>query len=228
MSTKYRLSTIPILVLFVSGCMQLGAMIINQLDVTKVAVTDDKIYLMGDFNSQSYGKVKKEIDTHPQIKTVVLTINPGSIDDEATFKLARFIRRNNLNTHLISRSVIASGAVDLFLSGVNRTIETGAKLGVHSWSDGVNQAKDYPRDHNAHDFNATYIKDMTGDDDFYWYTIYSAPAESIYWMKNEEIEQYRLLTQPFLTASDDITPFEEEFMANRKYLLEEQSQIGSL
>ena len=221
MKNNIRLYLALVCALFVTSCMQLETMLENGLDLTKVAVHNDKAYLMGEFNSQSYDKIKSVIDQNPEIKTIVLTINPGSLDDETTFKLARYIRRKKLNTHLINQSVIASGAVDLFLSGVNRTIEQGAKLGVHSWSDGVKQAKDYPRDHEVHDFNATYIKDMIGDDDFYWYTIYSAPADAVYWMKDEEIIQYKLLTQPFLAASNDMTPFADEFKAYRKSLLDE-------
>ena len=228
MKKYFRLNLALVCAVLATSCMQLQTMLINRLDITKIAIQGDKVYLMGEFNSQSYDKVKAAIDNNPDVKTVVLTLNPGSLDDEVTFKLARYIRRKNLDTHLISQSVIASGAVDLFLSGVNRTIEEGAKLGVHSWTDGDRQAKDYPRDHRAHNFNATYIKEMIGDDSFYWYTIYSAPADSVYWMRNEEIVKYKLLTRGFLSPSNDRTPFADEFMANRKYLLEELPQIESL
>ncbi len=123
---------------------------------------------------------------------------PGSLDDEALFPFARWIRAQGYNTHLESTSEIASGAVDLFLSGVERTMEKGAKLGVHSWSDGDKEASEYPRSHSAHSLNASYIKAMLNSDEFYWFTINAAPANAIHWMNEAEIKKYQLLTQPLL------------------------------
>ena len=36
---------------------------------------------------------------------------------------------------------------------------------------------------------------MLGEDDFYWFTIYAAPADDIHEMSMEEIEKYKLLTK---------------------------------
>lgn len=204
-----------------TGCTQILVTALNQIEMTKVAVQGDKMYLMGDFNSKSYAQVRSAIDTHPQVKTIVLTASSGSLDDETTFKLARYIRSKSLSTHLLSQSVIASGAVDLFLSGKHRTIEKGAKIGVHSWSDGSQQAKDIPRDHSDHQFNANYIKDMMGTDAFYWFTIYAAPADSVYWMNSEEVKRFKLSTTPFLAPSHDKTPFGDKFLEERRYILED-------
>jgi len=194
---------------------------LNQIELTRISVQDDKMYLLGDFNSQSYDQVRASIEANPNIKTIVLTANSGSLDDETTFKLWRYLRDKGLNTHLLGNSVIASGAVDLFLSGVSRTIEKGAKLGVHSWSDGSKQGKDIPKDNPVHDLNATYIKDMLGNDEFYWFTIYSASADSIYWMKENEIQKFQLQTGSFLPASDDETHFGEDFLLERKIIFED-------
>ncbi len=221
MKSKIRsISTLIVILLFIVGCTQVAILSLNQVELTKISVQDEKIYLLGEFNSQSYDQVKTAIDSHSGIKTIVLTANPGSLDDETTFKLARYIREKGLNTHLLSRSVIASGAVDLFLSGVNRTIEKGAQLGVHSWSDGSKQAKDFPRNHPDHNFNASYIKDMLGTDEFYWFTIYAAPADSIYWMNDEEIKAYKLTTQAFVSPTNKPTPFGEAFNIAREDILQ--------
>ncbi|MEJ8561447.1 hypothetical protein QTO30_09625 [Yoonia sp. GPGPB17] len=80
-------------------------------------------------------------------------------------------------------------------------MEDGAQLGVHSWSDGTNEAKDFPRDAPEHDANRTYIEDMLADDSFYWFTIYAAPADDIYWMQPDEIAQYGVLTAPVMSES---------------------------
>ena len=207
--------------LLVLGCAQLQILRLNRLELTQLAVADHKLYILGELNSQSYDQVTAEIEANPQITTIVLTANPGSLDDETTFELARYIRSKNLDTHLINQSVIASGAVDLFLSGVRRTMEEDAQLGVHSWSDGSTEAKDVPREHEDHRLNADYIADMLGSEDFYWFTIYAAPADAISWMTHEDIEKYGLLTAKVAPPSDDPTPFGTEFLELRQEILED-------
>ena len=209
-----------VLLVSVSGCTQILVSTLNQFDMTEISIQKDKMYLMGDFNSKSYKQVTRALNTHPKVKTIVLTASSGSLDDDTTFKLARFIRSKGLNTHLLSNSVIASGAVDLFLSGNQRTIEKGAQIGVHSWSDGSKEARDFPRDHEDHQLNANYIKDMMGTDEFYWFTIYAASADSIYWMKTEEVKRFKMATK-YISASHDKTPFGKAFLEERLDILED-------
>ncbi|WP_201342190.1 hypothetical protein [Abyssogena phaseoliformis symbiont] len=45
-------------------------------------------------------------------------------------KLAYYVRKQGLNTKLLSFSNINSGAVDLFLVGVERTMERGVHIGI--------------------------------------------------------------------------------------------------
>ena len=125
---------------------------------------------------------------------------PGSLDDDTMIPLSYRVRELGLNTHLTSTSDIASGGVDFFLAGVERTMAEGAQVGVHSWSDGIRDAADYWRDAPEHAANATYIRDMLGDDAFYWFTIYAAPANDIYQMAPAEIVQYGMLTAPVQPA----------------------------
>jgi beta-lactamase class D len=210
-----------LLVVTLSACTQILVGALNQVEMTKVAIQGEKMYLLGDFNSQSYAQVTSALAKYPKVKTIVLTANSGSLDDDTTFKIARYIRSKNLNTHLLANSVIASGAVDLFLSGKQRTMEKGAMLGVHSWSDGSNEAKDLPRNHPDHKLNADYIEDMLGDDAFYWFTIDAASADSIYWMKADEIARFNIITAKTIPASNDITPFAKAFLEERKNILED-------
>ncbi|ODS22712.1 hypothetical protein AB835_12675 [Candidatus Endobugula sertula] len=195
----------------------------NQEDPTILSIQGERMYIMGGFHSESYDLVKTAIDNNPDIKMIVLTANDGSSDSRNTLKLARYIRSKKLNTHLINQSVITSGAVDLFLAGVHRTMEKGAKVGVHSWADDIKQAqaKDLPRNHDDHKLYTTYMQDMIDNDSFYWFTIYSAAAEEMYWMNDDEIKKYNLLTQPPLSASNDQTPFGKNFSSYRKEILEE-------
>jgi len=97
-------------------------------------------------------------------------------------------------------AVIASGAVDLFLAGTTRTRAAGSKIGVHSWSDGGSkEATDFPVGHANHQPYIDYYKEMgfsqADAEAFYYFTINTAKASDIHWMTDEEIEQYKLLTQ---------------------------------
>ncbi|RXJ69483.1 alpha/beta hydrolase [Veronia nyctiphanis] len=170
---------------------------LNNINLTEVYIKGKDAYIVGLFNTLSYDIVVNKLENNPQVDRLILTVNPGSLDDEETFKLGRYLRDKGLNTHLLSKSVVASGAVDLFLSGKKRTVEMRAQLGVHSWSDGFNEASDFPVDDPAHHLNAKYIEDMLGKDDFYWFTINSAPADDMYWMKANDLSKFGVVTEHF-------------------------------
>lgn len=169
-------------------------MYMNTIETTTFNVEDEKLYMNGEINSKTPKQLKDIITNNPQIKTIVMLDVPGSCDDEANLPMSAWVREQGLNTHLTSSSHVASGGTDFFLAGVNRTMEEGAQIGVHSWSDGIKEAKDIPKDDSAHEMNRKYIEDMLGKDDFYWYTIYAAPANDIYYMTPQEIKTYGLLT----------------------------------
>jgi hypothetical protein len=42
---------------------------------------------------------------------------------------------------------------------------------------------------------------MLGKDDFYWFTIHTAPSDGVHEMTEEEIEKYKLLTKPIITKN---------------------------
>ncbi len=179
-----------------TACETAAMLVLNSTEQTSITVEGDKLFIMGLLNSKTFGQMQKTITANPQIDTLVFTAMPGSIDDEVTFEMGRWLRAKKLNTHLTAKTVIASGAVDLFLSGSQRTMEAGAQLGVHSWSDGSKEAADYPRDSEEHALNLNYIIDMDVPADFYWFTIYEAPADAIHWMSTDEVLKYGLLTTP--------------------------------
>ena len=122
----------------------------------------------------------------------------GSIDDEAVLDMGYLLRARGLDTHLQSDSGIYSGAVDLFLAGVRRTMVRGAEIGVHAWADGFGEGASYPRDAWEHRANAAYTADMLGDDAFYWFTLQAAPSSGIHIMTRGEIARFGLLTAPVI------------------------------
>lgn len=155
----------------------------------------DQLLMSGEINSKTFKQLKKVIKDKPEVKTIVLVDVPGSLDDESNFEMCRWIRKKGLNTMLKADGHVASGGTDFFLAGQERYYQEGAKLGVHSWRDSMNnEAKDIPKDDPQHEMNRKYIEDMLGQDDFYWYTIYAASADDIYYMTPEEISDFKMYT----------------------------------
>ena len=181
------------------GCEIVAVTALNMVETTRFHVDNETLFMRGEINSKTDTQFEAVIAANPQIKTLIECDVPGSLDDDTMIPLSYRVRELGLNTHLTSTSSVASGGTDLFLAGVERTIESGAYIGVHSWSDGMRDASEYPRSSPEHEANATYIRDMLGNDDFYWFTIYSAPANDIHQMSEAEIIQYGLITAPILT-----------------------------
>jgi hypothetical protein len=138
------------------------------------------------------------VKNHPDIQQIVLENCPGSKNDEVNLIVAKKIHDDGISTHLRANSEIASGAVDLYLAGVNRTMETGAKIGVHSWSGGGTAPTDLPESDPQHlPYINYYISVGMSEQlarDFYFFTIHAAPASDVHWMTPEEIVLYQLLT----------------------------------
>ena len=158
--------------------------------------SSDTVYMNGIIGSGTLKVIQKLFTDYPQIKTIVMQNVPGSMDDEINLLASMEIRNQGITTHIPADGMVASGGTDMFLAGVKRSIETGARLGVHSWSDGSGKvALDYPRDHQEHIKYLDYYKVMGVTADFYWYTLEAASAESIHWMTAQEIAQYGILTE---------------------------------
>jgi hypothetical protein len=157
-----------------------------------IELKEDKAYINGVLGKRFYKKFEKFIAENPSVKTCVLEIVPGSANDEWNVKSCLLLYKSGMNTELKSYSEIASGGVDLFMSGNTRTIEEGARIGVHSWSDGKKEGIEYPRDSEQHKIFLDLFDKIDVDTAFYWYTLKAASANDIYWMTNEEIELYNL------------------------------------
>ncbi|MEE9427183.1 MAG: alpha/beta hydrolase [Paracoccaceae bacterium] len=168
----------------------------NMVEITEFKVEGDTLFMNGEINSKTLGQFEEVYAENPGIVRLVEQVVPGSNDDDTMIALAYRVRELGISTHLTSDSEIFSGGVDLFLAGASRTMVSGAVIGVHSWSDGIKDAKDYPKDSPEHEQNRKYIEDMLGSDAFYWFTIYAAPADDILNMTNEQIVEFGLLTEP--------------------------------
>ncbi len=153
----------------------------------------------GTIGSQTLDHFNTLLENYPDIDLIKMTDMPGSNDDATNVLLGRAVYNQALSIHIEDNGEIASGAVDLFLAGRERTKGANTKIGVHSWGDGNSEATDFPEDSSEHDLYINYYKDIgLSDEDartFYFFTINAAPAADIHWMTEEEIETYNVLTQ---------------------------------
>lgn len=164
------------------------------------AVQNDNttVVMNGDITSSTLADFNKMIAKYPSIKLINMNVVPGSTDDEINLQIAKKVHELGIATHLMANGEISSGGVDFFLAGTSRSKGDNSKIGVHSWSDGVNQASAYPKGHANH---VPYINFYTAigmtqqqAEDFYYFTINSASADSIHWMTKAEVAKYNILT----------------------------------
>lgn len=158
-------------------------------------VRGSRLIMNESITAQTPARFDAVIAANPGIRTLVLQDVPGSTDDDALFALGYRVRKLGLATHVTATSEVHSGGVDLFIAGVRRTMEPGARFGVHSWTDGVSEATDYPTTSLQHFKSRKYVRKMLGDESFYWFTINAAPADGIHLLSPREIRRFGLLTQ---------------------------------
>lgn len=108
-----------------------------------------------------------------------------------------------ITTIVPSGGLVASGGTDLFLAGVQRIIEPGACIGVHSWAAEDFTATDIPRTSPEHDRYLDYYNDVGIDLAFYWFTLEAAPADDMHWMTAMEVGQYGVSTSPAPSLATD-------------------------
>jgi len=168
------------------------------LETDYVITEDISIKGTGGLGTRAYNQIFDLIQNHPEVTTIVEGHISGSIHDDINMQTGRLIRKAGLSTHITSNSNISSGGVDLFCSGKKRTMEDGAKVGVHSWSgDGV-EAGELPKDSPLHKNQIDYFTEMLGSptgEEFYFYTIHAASAADIYQMSRAEMQAYKLLAE---------------------------------
>ena len=149
--------------------------------------------------TDSAGVVRKLMRDHPEVTTLVMQYMPGTQNADANLKIAYDIRRGGLSTHLQSGSFIASGAVDLFLAGESRTMDCGAKIGVHSWAiSGPKGGNFNPKSMGSDSrqrIQERFLRAMGIDPAFYAFTRDAAGPDDIYILNPEDIARFGILTE---------------------------------
>lgn len=158
-------------------------------------IEGSRMFMSGEITHRSPRSLEAVIRDHPEVETIVLLDMPGSVDEYAVHDLGYFIRENGLNTHLVPESEIYSGAVDVFLSGTERTMTCCATVGVHDWADEEGPGSRFAKGSEEHDANVAYFEEMLGSDAFYWFTLQAAPPDEIHVMTQGEMARFGVLTQ---------------------------------
>ncbi|GLQ22054.1 hypothetical protein ACFFUB_08340 [Algimonas porphyrae] len=158
-------------------------------------VIDDEIaYAHGRTDAESFADIRRQLDSNPQLEKIVLRHVPGTSHLKENVRIARMIRARGLNTHLDSRSFIASGGVDLFLAGVERTMTCGAQIGVHSWQDENGDSPASLGFDPLEDGMRAFHAEIGIDQDFYHFARDAAPHKSLYFLTREDLERFGILT----------------------------------
>ena len=177
---------------------------------TKLVVEDTQAILTGLLGTRSYTQMQDMIEQHPEVETLVLQDVPGSINDTVNVHTGRLVRNAGLDTYVPADGLTASGGTDLLLAGVERIVEEGATIGVHTWCcEGDLQAWELPDDHPAHNDLITYINEMLGSDigrDFYFYTIKAATFDEMHNMSSEELREFSVATEIISAVEVGSTP----------------------
>lgn len=191
--------------------------------------TQAKMY--GVIASNSPSVVNQLIAHTPKITEILMVNVPGSMDDEANIPAALAVRNAGINTRINSNGLIASGGTDFFLAGVIRTVENGARIGVHSWStgDGTEGAQ-VPENDPQHQLYINYYQQigLSAPSGFYWFTLRAAPSSGIHYMTADEITQYGISTpviQKVKASEKVITINNENIIAESTIMLEQTDSV---
>ncbi len=163
---------------------------------SELTIQGNQAILRGELGTRTYNQIFNLVYGNPSVRTLVLQDVPGSVNDEINMQTGRLVRMAGLHTHIPSSGKVHSGGVDLFCAGATRSVDPDATLGVHSWEDDHGEAAAFPRGHQTHLAQVRYFTEMLGatGEDFYYFTIYAAPANGMHRMTPSEIQRYGLVT----------------------------------
>lgn len=117
--------------------------------------------MVGPTNSMSPRHFDAMLRDFPGLARLEMVEAPGTSNDIANLAVGRKIRAAGLSTHVPDGGSVRSGAVELFLAGVSKSMDDGAEFAVHSWLDNHGrEADDFAPDHPAHRLYLDYYVEM--------------------------------------------------------------------
>lgn len=172
----------------------------RQFGIFKVLDDNTTIEMNGTIGSSALNDFNTLEAVFPNITKINIKNCDGSSDDIVNLQLSEKVHQKGINIYLMNNGEIASGGVDFFLAGIQRTKGTNTRIGVHAWAAGENiTATDFPVGHANHLPYINYYVSVgftqQQAEAFYYFTINAAPASSIHWMTAAEITQYNIVTQ---------------------------------
>lgn len=160
-------------------------------------IDNNTVQMDGEINSLSLANFNELIDSNPNINLINMIEVSGSSDDDVNLQVSQKVHELDIAIHLMDNGLIASGGVDFFLAGITRTKGINTQIGVHAWSDEINEATDFPQGNSVHQPYIEYYESVgftpANAAAFYYFTINAASSTSIHWMTTAEIEQYGIL-----------------------------------
>lgn len=171
-------------------------------DMTIARLNETTVELNGTLGDASLSQLRRYILQNPGIQFLELGSMPGTVNKSMTLVMGRWVRKQGLDTQLTASSWIASGAVDLFLSGRERRIECGARIGVHAWGntfgDLVISAEDNKNSwHANHQEDIRFFNYLGYDGQrLYDFIIGSASHDEIHYMSVEEMNRFGFSSVP--------------------------------
>jgi hypothetical protein len=141
---------------------------------------------------------------YPALEVIEFTDAPGTSHDIANLKLGRAIRAAGLATHVPEGGSARSGAVELFLAGVRRTVAPGALFAVHSWRDELGrEPADFGPDAPENRLYLDYYGEMgmTTDEARAFYAMTnSVPNTGALWLEGKDMTRWIAPRQPAIRA----------------------------
>lgn len=163
------------------------------------------IYAYGDIDSDVIERFFDVYNDNPDVEILVLEYISGSLDDEVNLEFSQIIRDLDLMTLVPSNGLVASGGTDLFLAGTERLLEPGACVGVHAWATDEYEGTDVPKSDPVHQDYLSYFRQMGIAEEFYWYTLQAAPASQMHWMTADEVNLFKMTSDPATRMGDQDT-----------------------
>lgn len=163
---------------------------------------DQTVQMDGEIGDNTLSNYNKLVAAFPNVNQINIVECGGSSNDDINLQVSLLVFQKGFKIHLMDNGFIASGGVDFFLAGSQRTKGQNTQIGVHSWGgedDNGNTvaATDFPVGHQHHQPYINYYQSIgfTKDDAeaFYYFTINAAGPDDIHWMTEAEISQYKVL-----------------------------------
>ena len=162
-----------------------------------IVIDNETATLDGATDSFSPSDFQRMVSDFPKLRFLKMANCPGTRDDVANLRLGRMIHAQGMATIVPASGSVRSGAVELFIAGVQRMVSSGAEFAVHSWIDRKGrQAPDLTANDPINQTYLAYYRDMglsTEQADAFYALTNSVRNNNALWLNRDDIARYVLL-----------------------------------